>query len=246
MNRRLEYRAQLRRARYSTRFLRRHSGLPGPRANLELLHAAADVGDVRVYREWLRTGEGEDPADEFVIMCGIVGLGQLLSGGRSRRIEQELQGYACDERWRVREAVAIGLQRVGETDMNALFAIIESWLTARPFVQRAAMVAVCEPRLLRPAAAATALSLLDRVTASLRTAPDRGSDEFRVLRQALGYCWSVAAAADPEQGKRALVRWAASRDADVRWVVRENLRKHRLKVMDRAWMAKMVKTLGSL
>lgn len=45
-----------------------------------------------MYREWLRTAEGEDPADEFVIMCGIVGLGQLLSGGRSGRIEQELQG----------------------------------------------------------------------------------------------------------------------------------------------------------
>ena len=49
-----------------------------------------------------------------------------------------------------------------------------------------------------------------------------------VLRQALGYCWSVAAAACPPQGKRRIERWAASPDKDVRWVVRENLTKNRL------------------
>jgi hypothetical protein len=49
-----------------------------------------------------------------------------------------------------------------------------------------------------------------------------------VLRQALGYCWSVAIAASPDEGFRLFERWATIEDADVRWVVRENLKKKRL------------------
>ncbi len=60
---------------------------------------------------------------------------------------KELRLFACDSRWRVREAVAIGLQRVGDHDLDALFDAIEPWVTARPYLQRAAVAAVCEPRL---------------------------------------------------------------------------------------------------
>jgi hypothetical protein len=49
-----------------------------------------------------------------------------------------------------------------------------------------------------------------------------------VLRRALGYCWSVAVVALPDEGKPALERWLDCRDPDVRWVLRENLRKNRL------------------
>jgi hypothetical protein len=78
---------------------------------------------------------------------------------------------------------------------------------------------------------------LGEVTASLagRAAnpPGQPADAgLRVLRQALGYCWSVAVAALPADGFARLERWAAGDDPDVRWLVRENLRKSRMRRAD--------------
>lgn len=61
---------------------------------------------------------------------------------------------------------------------------------------------------------------------------------MRILRKGLGYCWSVALAADPTAGAtagapafRALVASVSGEgdvDRDMAWVVRENLKKKRL------------------
>jgi hypothetical protein len=56
----------------------------------------------------------------------------------------------------------------------------------------------------------------------------RRSDEVRSLRQALGYCWSVAVAADPRSGLTRFTALESSDDADVRWIARENAKKARL------------------
>lgn len=56
MIKRDDYRAQTKRAKDSKRFLRTHSGLPGPRANFEFLEAPADVGDLRAFRVWSPMG----------------------------------------------------------------------------------------------------------------------------------------------------------------------------------------------
>jgi hypothetical protein len=56
------------------------------------------------------------------------------------------------------------------------------------------------------------------------------------LRKGLGYCWSVAVAASPEEGKRMMERWFSSDDKDVLWVMKENLRKKRLARMDAEWV----------
>jgi hypothetical protein len=100
-----------------------------------------------------------------------------------------------------------------------------------PLVQRAAVAGICEPRLLEAReGAACALVTCQVVTASLvdRPAGTRRDPDVRVLRQALGYCWSVAVAADPERGLPAFHELAASSDTDVAWIVRENGRKKRL------------------
>ena len=62
----------------------------------------------------------------------------------------------------------------------------------------------------------------------LRASPDRGSEGIRVLRQTLGYCWSVAVAADPAHGLEAFRELEADRDPDVQWIARENRTKARL------------------
>jgi hypothetical protein len=52
----------------------------------------------------------------------------------------------------------------------------------------------------------------------------------------MGYCWSVAVSALPERGKPMLEKWLNSENKDVRWIMRENLKKNRLARMDANWV----------
>jgi hypothetical protein len=88
---------------------------------------------------------------------------------------------------------------------------------------------LCEPDLLgQPREVGSVFVILDRVMRSVAGATDRREEPFRVLRKALGYGWSVAVAALPEEGLDRLERWIVSDDTDVRWIMRENLKKRRL------------------
>lgn len=245
MSKQEEYAKELARIADKMPYLRRHSGLPGPRGNLELVQAAADVGEEPDFRAWIEEGAGDAPTDEFLAVCGVVGFGRLVAEGRRDDLVEELRGHAADVRWRVREGVAMALQRVGDADVRRLMEIAAVWAEERAYVQRAAVAGVAEPRLLksRPAAA-RAVEIVDRVTASLAASGERRSDEFRTLRQALAYCWSVVVAADPEHGKPRLEHWAGSADPDVRWLVKENLKKARLIRLDPVWVTGLQEVVG--
>jgi hypothetical protein len=212
-------------------YLTEHSGLPGPRGNLELIQAAADIGDRAMFDQLIASD------DEYLTSCGVVGLGKILATG-DPGIESRLRLHAADPRWRVREAVAMALQRVGDADLGRLQQIVLDWVEdADPLVQRAAVAAVCEPRLIRkPEAAAVAIRVCQRVTELLcaRPADARTLPSVRTLRQALGYGWSVAVAADPAPGLVAFDALRALPDNDVSWIVRENLKKKRLQRLLRA------------
>jgi hypothetical protein len=107
-----------------------------------------------------------------------------------------------------------------------------------PPEQRAAAAALCEPRLLRePAHVRRVLALLDRVTAALAASRERRSEPFLTLRKGLAYCWSVAAAALPDEGRTALDRWIEAADPDVRWPMRQNLGRARIGRLGEAWVA---------
>jgi hypothetical protein len=139
----------------------------------------------------------------------------------------------------------MALQRWGEVDMDALLQEMEGWSEGNLLEQRAAVAALCEPNQLREAGQIErVLMLLDAVTASLEHVENRQSDEFKVLRKGLGYCWSVAVSAHPEAGKSVLERWFASDDKDVLWVMKENLKKKRMARMDAEWVAASKRRLG--
>lgn len=214
-------------------YLDANSGLPGPRGNLELLDVVAETAPAAALREW--AGD----ADEYRAMVGTAGLGRLVAEGELADLET-LRTLAADPRWRVREGVAMALQRLGDADLARMQNVTDDWSGGSPLVQRAAIAGECEPRLLRlPGAAAHAVALLDRVTRTLVATTDRRSSEVRTLRQALGYCWSVAVAADPATGFPALDAWASSPDGDVRWVLRTNVRKARMARADAAATARL-------
>jgi hypothetical protein len=223
-----EYRAALRvlhRSEWQTH-LTEHSGLPGPRGNIELAQAVADEGDAALFDALIATG------DEYLVFCGVVGLGRLLAEGADGETERRLRGHAADERWRVREAVAMALQRLGDADLPRLLDVVGRWVAdPDPLVQRAAAAGICEPRLLKTREAATAaIDICARATTALaaRPAAERRDPRLRALRKGLGYCWSVAVAADPSAGLPRFRALATSTDPDVAWIVRENSRKARV------------------
>lgn len=132
----------------------------------------------------------------------------------------------------------MALQRLGDADLVRLTTIVLAWADdPDPRLQRAAVAGVCEPRLLQTSEmAATALDACRRTTAWLAALPAsrRREPDVRILRKGLGYCWSVALAADPNAGApafRALIASVSGEgdvDRDVAWIVRENLKKKRL------------------
>jgi hypothetical protein len=81
------------------------------------------------------------------------------------------------------------------------------------------------------------LDILDDVTSSVIDSKDKESEAFEVLRKGLAYCWSVAVAAYPEKGKKLMEKWASSKDKDIAWIMKENLRKNRLLKMDKEWVS---------
>jgi hypothetical protein len=206
-------------------YLRTSSGLPGPRANLELAQAAADLGEERAFRRWLASD------DEYLALCGAIGIGRLIAQGRGH-LWPLLRAAADDPRWRVREAVAMGLHRVGDASTEDLLEEIEVWVNGSPLLRRAAVAGISEPRLLSDRdTVRQALMLVERITRTLLHEPDRGSPQVRALRQALGYCWSVVVSADPVHGLPAFMRLEATDDPDARWITRENRRKRRLQAV---------------
>jgi hypothetical protein len=215
-------------------YLTENSGLPGPRANLTLADAFAAAAPPDLVRRFATS------ADEYLAFCGTEGLGRLcLSPVDRTDALAQLRQAAADPRWRVREGVARALQIVGDADSGLLATVIDEWSgTPDAWLARAAVAAICEPRLLHdPAAQDLALLACTRATDLLLDSTDpnpdpaREREAHRVLRSALGYGWSIAIAANPDAGLAAFGSLATRDEPDARWIVRSNLTKKRLRAV---------------
>ncbi len=233
-----------------------HSALPGRRANLELVWALADevgalcaapevsLNQSYVAAEWLLWelmnryppavfGGDPDSPLQMPQVCGAVAYGDWAAA--FQHIEagvSALLHLANSPLWRVREAVAMGLQRLLAGQWASTIRRLQRRaLDADPYEWRAIVAGIAEPDLLITAARALdALDLQYGALTYLRRLPAdaRRSDDVRTLRQALGYSVSVVTAAAPEAGFALMRAWATWNDADITWVLRENLKKKRL------------------
>jgi HEAT repeats len=242
-----EYRRALKDLADPEPFLLERSGLPGPRANIELAQAMADVGTRKQFDRFLSFTPDRAPVgsrEEFLAFCAPVGFGRLAAEG-NRKVLMMLRKLASDPRWRVREGVALGLQRLGASDMQALLTEMRAWATGNDYERRAAAAALCEPVLLeRESDVREVLAILDSITEALSRSSERRSDGFRALRKSLAYCWSVAVAAAPGAGRPLMERWMRSDDPDVRWVMQQNLTKKRLNNAGAGWVASWNSKIG--
>lgn len=238
-----EYRQILRELNDWVPFLKKNSGLPGPRGNLELAHAVAQEGNKEQFEHFLTYPAEENTPEVFIIFCGVIGLGKLAAS--QPELFSRLREYASDPRWRVREAVATGLQLAGDQNMDLLLGEMKIWSKGNWSEKRAAAATLAEPRLLRnPKQTKQVLQIFDKVTSSMVTNEKSKDEYYKVLRQGMGYCWSVAVAAFPEVGKPMMERWLGCNDKDIHWIMKENLKKNRLVKMDAAWVKNCMKRLS--
>lgn len=230
-------------------YLLKESKLPGPRGNLELAQVVADEGNLELFRRYIAYTADQAPVNspyEFLAFCGVVGLGRLLAQGNTALLET-LRVHASDPRWRIREAVAMALQRFGDVSMDQLITAMQKWSKGIPLEQRAVAAALCEPRLLvKPKHAKEVLRILDEITATFERVQNRRSEDFLILRKGLGYCWSVAVVALPNEGKMLMEKWLATTDKDIQWVMRENLKKARLARIDAEWVKMWLNHVSSV
>lgn len=227
-------------------FLREQSHLPGPRANLRLVDDVSNLlaeavitqeEDVRRVIEHLtrdeKTLEINTPG-EFVVLCGVVAHGGCAAANAAwrSRVFARLSEFACNASWRVREGTAIAFQRLLEAAPEETSAALRVWASeGNCWQQRAAIAAIAEPAfmndgVLREAAFDMQQVILRRFHALPLS--ERKHGDARVLRQAAGYTLSVITAAWPEQGFALMRECAAWDDADINWILRENLKKKRL------------------
>lgn len=235
MSRINDYRQTLKKLDDWVPFLLKESGLPGPRGNLELAYAVAEEGSKEQFEKLLSFRAKENTPEVFLVFCGIVGLGKLAAS--ETKLFDRLRGYSSDKRWRIREAVATGLQLAGDQNMELLLKEMRKWSEGNWYEKRAAAAALAEPRLLKEARhVKRVLQILDKITESIESNDNQKDEAFKVLRQAMGYCWSVAVAALPESGKPIFETRLNSQSKDVRWAMKENLKKNRLVKMDVNWV----------
>jgi hypothetical protein len=222
-----------------------HSRLPGPRGNLELASAFADVvaaaAGLESGRLWglmcALSSEGVDSAPvndprEFLVFCGVLGIGALAGadGRYQSGAAAKLRGLANDPRWRTREAVAMGLQRLFAASPRDMVKELSGWIGSGNWLEmRAAAAGIAEPALLRDTAVSrAALEIHRRILDRIFRSADRGSEGFRTLRKGLGYSLSVVVAARPVPGFNYLRELAEVDDPDIRWILKSNVKKRRL------------------
>ncbi len=226
-------------------YLASNSGLPGPRGNLELAFAFAEVAVDFSTRDsakmWVLAsgliGVSADEAPvndpkEILPFCGAVAIGAIGSTREEFFLKAFplLKRLANDSRWRTREGVAMGLQRLIAGKGQSALKELDGWVGKNEWlVMRAVAAGVAEPALLRDEQIAKgALALHEKIFSQILATVNRKTDEFKTLRQALGYSLSVVICAIPKEGFEYMQQIAASRDLDVLWVIRENLKKNRL------------------
>lgn len=231
-------------------YLMDKSQLPGPRMNLALVNAFADVVGEAAHRpdwqcsalealldRWAGMSLAEAPVNhprEMLPSSAVLAYGQVAVSRPGWWDDEmaKIRRAANNPRWRVREQVTAALQRMLDADWSLNMPVLIAWASeGTPLEARAAASAVAEPRFLKDKARAEdALAVQAEAVNRLMNIPEdqRRGEDVRVLRQALGFTLSVVTAASPETGFHLMEELAALPDADMIWIVRENMKKKRL------------------
>ena len=226
-------------------YIAANSNLPGPRGNLELAAAFGEkIGEYakdNPQKPWqLCADMASIPASEATVnnprelipFCGVIGIGTLGSVcpeffGEALAM---LKNLANDPRWRMREAVPMALQKLLAKRGQETLHELDNWTQGSWLEMRAAAAAVADPPLLKNRGIAwSALQLHHKIFERVQLlTTGRKTEDFKALKKGLAYTLSVVVCAVPQEGFELMAQLASSADGDIRWIVRENLKKNRL------------------
>lgn len=224
--------------------LLKNSRLPGPRGNLELLYSFSKIATAKEISECLSYCHDDlhNSPEEFVVMCGIVGF-CLGNKNSIKKTLSAVKKYASHSSWRIREAVAIGIQEITENNSQEILKNLKVWMDGNDLEKRAIVAALCEPKLLKERSfILELLEILKQITLSFTKIDGKLSANQNTLRKTLGYGWSVAIVSLPKEGKVSFEKLAKNKNKQIQWIVKENLKKNRLKVMDKRWVERLLKS----
>ncbi len=227
-------------------YLIKNSRLPSPRANLELAYSLDEL--ILTFNEnkkdelWKLffklsqiTAEAAPMNDpkEFLSYCGIFGIGSIANNYHSYLFEslKILKKAAIDKRWRTREATAHVLAKLIKTYKGKVIDRILPWIKEKNWLLiRAVAGAFAVPKLLEdPNIANTAFELHINIIELILKEKNRKHHEFRSARKGFAYTFSTVVLALPEKGFQFLESLTLIDDVDIRWILKQNLRKNRLK-----------------
>jgi hypothetical protein len=226
-------------------YIAAHSNLPGPRGNLELAQAWGEVVEANVGQaadklwnlcvEMSSISVDEAPVNdpkELIPFCGTVGIGAIgaMLPGFFDQTLTRLKVLANDSRWRMREAVPMGLTRLIISRSRDTLQVLETWTIDGSLLElRAVAAGVAEPALLKSEEnTSTALELHKNIFKRVLEVEARKTENFRVLKKALGYTLSVVVKANPQPGFTYMAQLVDTQDKDVQWIIKENIKKNRL------------------
>lgn len=227
-------------------FLTKNSNLPGRRANIELANSFAAV--VTEYKNNITTylwdfclflisftpdkAKTNDPK-EFLSFCGAWAIGSI--GASNPNYFQDslsiLKRLSSDSRWRMREAVAFGIQELLKKVPNdVLIEFItwiadENWLTYRAIAAGIAHPSVLVERRI----CEIALEIHGKIFSKIISSKNLNSEEFKICKKGLSYTLSVVIFAIPGKGFKFIDEYSKIDNKHIQIILRENLKKNRLK-----------------
>ncbi len=229
-------------------YLAAESSLAGPRTNQDLTEAfarairefaVADREDRRILWDLCVELACISPEDaptsephESLSVCGVRGIAAMgtVSPGCVKAALRKLAESAEDPRWRVRDAVAIGLRDLLARHRDVTVSELNGWVEGGSWSAMQTVAAgVADADLLRePDLAEAALLLHRKIMIRVYTAGERESEDFQALRKTLGCTLSRVVAALPSSGFEYLQQVSTLDDQEIRWIVRENLKDNHL------------------
>ncbi|MHA2251266.1 MAG: HEAT repeat domain-containing protein [Candidatus Kariarchaeaceae archaeon] len=228
-------------------YITENSNLPGRRANLELAGAFIELVETTksslmakimvLCRKFLEYDNNLAPTNnpsEFLPFCAIWALGSI--GARNEVYFDEttslLRKLSNDPRWRIREAIAKGLQKLFQYQSAKTIETLGGWLNDSNWLEMRAIAAGMAEETARSQDREKSLHYLKihrKILSFVLQADSYDSDEYKILKKGLSYTLSVIVSAIPKEGFAYCKELVKTDNKEVFSILKENLNKNRLK-----------------
>ena len=241
-------------------YLLSNSNLPGKRGNIELGFSFADCVEENYSKDKLiifryclalisenNEQKNEIGNEEFLPFCAIVALGRI---GKIDDIKKDeviglLKTYSTDGRWRIREAVAMAIQELMDTNPGETIDKLSKWVDEDNYlIQRALVAGLAEPRLIKNREIAKiSLEIHKRIIEKVANDKEVKNPDYQVLIKGLCYTLSVIITGIEDEGFEYLEELAKKNNPVIKKILRENLKKNRLRRLNNSKVLNLQKII---